>query len=97
LKYSADARRQIRDLIRHYENLGRAEAARTLANSLVAAERRIAANPADGLSAPRPYPTLVRPGVAWIKAGRYWIAYRCTERPTILAVFYETADIPGRL
>jgi hypothetical protein len=29
--------------------------------------------------------------------GRYWVAYRTTPRLRIDAVFYETADIPGRL
>jgi hypothetical protein len=49
------------------------------------------------LSAPRPYPDLARPGLAWIKAGRYWIAYRTKPRVIIVAVFYDTANIPGRL
>jgi hypothetical protein len=31
-----------------------------------------------------------------IKAGRYWIAYEPTT-PVIVGVFYETANIPGRL
>jgi hypothetical protein len=32
-----------------------------------------------------------------VKAGRYWIAYSTKQPPVIVAVFYETADIPGRL
>jgi hypothetical protein len=52
--------------------------------------------PGDGLPAPRPYPELARPGQAWLKAGRYWIAYGTGAPPVILAVFFETADIPGR-
>ena len=54
-------------------------------------------NPGAGLSAPRPYPALAQKGRAWIKAGRYWIAYRTKPRLLIVAVFYETANIPGRL
>ena len=58
---------------------------------------RIEADPAAGLPAPRPYPELARPGRAWVKAGRYWVLYRTTAPPVIIAVFFETADIPGRL
>jgi len=65
--------------------------------SLAGAWEKIVANPAAGLAAPRPYPQLAYPGRLWIKAGRYWIAYRMTPVPVIVAVFHETADIPGRL
>jgi hypothetical protein len=44
-----------------------------------------------------PYPHVARPGRAWIKAGRYCIAYNTAHPPVIAAVFYETANIPGRL
>lgn len=53
--------------------------------------------PEGGLPAPRAYPQLARPGLAWMKAGRYWIAYRINPYPVIAAVFYEAADIPRRL
>jgi hypothetical protein len=33
----------------------------------------------------------------WIKEGRYWIAYNPAPEPTIVAIFYESANIPGRL
>jgi plasmid stabilization system protein ParE len=74
-----------------------AGAAAALNAALEVAERRIAEHPEAGLSAPRPYPELARPGRAWIKAGRYWVAYRIKAPPLIVAVFYEMADIPGRL
>jgi hypothetical protein len=32
-----------------------------------------------------------------MKAGRYWVAYRPTAPRVILGVFFETADIPGRM
>jgi hypothetical protein len=54
-------------------------------------------NPATGLPAPRPYPQLARPGQAWVKAGRYWIAYRRRPRLVIAAVFFDTANFPKRL
>jgi hypothetical protein len=54
-------------------------------------------DPMAGLPAPRPYPQLARSGQAWVKAGRYWIAYRRRPRLVIAAVFYDAANIPKRL
>lgn len=36
-------------------------------------------------------------GRVWIKSGRYWIAYQTDPVPVIVAVYFETANIPGRL
>jgi hypothetical protein len=33
--------------------------------------------------------------LAWLKSGRYWIAYNRT--PAILAIFHDTANIPRQL
>ncbi|HEX4366898.1 MAG TPA: hypothetical protein VH023_08725 [Rhodopila sp.] len=49
------------------------------------------------MPAPRPYPALARPDREWVKAGRYWIAYRTRPRVLIIAVFFETANIPDRM
>jgi hypothetical protein len=38
---------------------------------------------------------LARPGHAWMKEGRYWIACSLTTPPVINAIFHEAADIPG--
>ena len=95
--YSPGAQRQIIDLQRHYSALRRPEALRNLDRALREAEQRIERNPLGGLPAPRPYPDLTRPGRRWVKAGPYWIAYSTTDPAVILAVFYETANIPGRL
>lgn len=97
IAYTARALRQIDDLIRHYEDRERIEAIRGLSAALDEAEAKIAGNPAAGLAAPRPYPGLASKGRAWIKAGRYWIAYATATPPVIVAVFYEAADIPNRL
>ncbi len=97
IHYTRRALRQITDLREHYDGLERYEATDALEAALHEAERRIEANPAVGLPAPRPYPRLARAGVSWVKAGRYWVAYRTTPRVIIAAVFYETANIPGRL
>jgi hypothetical protein len=32
-----------------------------------------------------------------VQAGRYWVAYSTTKPPVIVAVFYDAANIPGRL
>jgi plasmid stabilization system protein ParE len=95
--FTPRAGRQVRELRQHYEDLGRPEASRALAAALEAAWLAITTKPKAGLAAPRPYPRLAQPGRAWVKAGRYWIAYSTSDPPVITAVFYETADIPGRL
>jgi plasmid stabilization system protein ParE len=91
------AARQVRALRQHYEELGRPEATRNLVAAIEAAWREITMNPSAGLPAPRPYPRLARPGRGWVHAGRYWIAYIIRPSPAIVAVFFETADIPRRL
>ena len=96
IEYAPRAASQVAALRHHYEDLGRPAAVRALVSALDEAERRIEGNPTGGLPAPRPYPQLARPGVAWIKVARYWVAYSLTQPPVIVAVFYETADIPGR-
>lgn len=95
--YAARALRQIDDLHHHYKNLGHIEAILTLDAALYEAERKIEANPSGGLPAPRPYPRVARPGRAGVKAGRYWVAYTTTAPPVITAIFYDAADIPGRV
>jgi hypothetical protein len=32
-----------------------------------------------------------------VKSGRYWISYSIRPPPVIVAVFFETADIEGRI
>ncbi len=91
------AGRQVRELRQYYEDLERPEATRALVSALETAWQAITTNPAAGLPAPRPYPHLARRGRAWVKTGRYWVAYSTVQRPVIVAVFYETANIPGRL
>ena len=97
IEYTPRAIRQIGTLVRHYEDRHRPEAIRALFAALDAAERKIERNPPAGLAAPRPYPQVARKGRAWVKAGRYWVAYSTTHPPVIVAVFFETADIPRRI
>jgi dUTP pyrophosphatase len=94
--YAREAQEQVDNLLLHYEARGRPEATRNLAVALGLAEARIERDPDGGLRAPRPYPSVARPGYAWIKVGRYWISYSRNSPPVIVAVFHETADIPSR-
>jgi plasmid stabilization system protein ParE len=93
---TARAERQFRELLQHCEDLERPEATRGLIAALEEASRKIEKSPNAGLAAPRPYPRLARPDRLRIKAGRYWIAYE-PMTPVIVGVFYETANIPGRI
>ena len=97
IAYAAAAQRQIDALVSHYGLLGRSEAIRNLDKALSEAESRVLRDPTAGLPAPRPYPSLARPGRAWIKVGRYWIAYSLASGPLIVCVFHDSADIPNRL
>lgn len=94
---SRKAEQQFDALVRHYERLERADAIRNLIAAVEEAAGRIAADPKCGLPAPRPYPDLTSPRRAWVKAGRYWIAYRTTNPAIVTGIFFETADIPKRL
>jgi hypothetical protein len=71
IEYAPRAKSQVAALRQHYENLDRPAAVGALIAALDDAERRIESNASAGLVAPHPYPWLARPGVAWIKAGRY--------------------------
>jgi plasmid stabilization system protein ParE len=97
LSLTRRATTQVGALWRHYMERERPEAFRNLIAALREASAAIERDPAAGLPAPRSYPRLVRPGWAWVKAGRYWIAYRRQPQLVITAVFYETANIPRRL
>jgi plasmid stabilization system protein ParE len=96
IRLSPSAERQVLALLRHYSEQGRPEAARNVLTAIDWAIVQIERNPM-GVAAPRPYPELARPGRAWTKAGRYWIAYSAATPPVILADFLETANIPRRL
>jgi len=94
---SARATLDVARLEEHYDQLGRPEAIRNLAHALAEASDRIENDPDAGLTAPRPYPGIARPGRLWLHVRRYWIAYSTTVPPVMLAVLYDTANIPGRV
>jgi len=97
IAFSRRARKQLVELNRHFEERERPDAIRNLIAALRSALIAIEQDPDAGLPAPRPYPQLARQGTVWVKAGRYWIGYRRRPKLTIVAIFYETANIPGRL
>lgn len=94
MKFTDEARHQVDELRHHFRRKKRLEASRNLTLALRDAAHQITEG--KGIDAPRPYPALARSGRAWVKAGRYWVAYSITRPPVILAVFYDEADMPGR-
>ncbi|MDE1148501.1 MAG: hypothetical protein PW843_18095 [Azospirillaceae bacterium] len=95
IHFSAEAEAQLASLQDYFEERLWLQALEKLADAVDEAERFILNEPAKGLPAPRPYPWLTQADVAWIKVHRYWFAYRA-QPPLVLALFDETADIPGR-
>ncbi len=96
IRYSLKALALIDDLSAHYVKKNRIEALLSLETALSEAELQIERTPLAGLPAPRPYPDLAAKGERWILVRHYWVAYTTTDPPFILAVFHDSADIPGR-
>ena len=98
IPFSPRAKRQLDDLTRHYAERGRDAAIDNLVDSVERSSARYLANRGLFYDAPRPYPTLLRPGWRWTKEGQYWIAFGPAKAgPVIHAIFYEAANMPGRL
>jgi plasmid stabilization system protein ParE len=96
--FSPTARGHIASLRRHYEDRERPDAIRNLIRAMEDVAARISRAPGKGLMAPRPYPSLLRPGLRWLKAGPYWVAYMSRDSGAVVeGVFHESADIPNRL
>ena len=98
-RLTAEARRDLADLKRHYRAAARPEAILRLAQATTAAGL-MADNPnTRWFAAPRPYPELASAGFRWLKLHRYWFA--CTTAPDgegiIHAILYDAANIPARL
>ena len=96
IRLSLRARRHVAQLQQHFLRSNRPEALLNLMAALAEAADLIQHNPHVGIGAPRPYPQVKRNGVAWLRVGRYWIAYLQRPELMISAVYYDTADIPGR-
>jgi plasmid stabilization system protein ParE len=92
-----EARRHVRALYAYYEERERPEAARALRNALTAAWEKISTSPGGGpvraTALPAAWPT--GQGMAQGRA----LLDCLSDPPTtaIVAVFFETANIPGRV
>ena len=94
--YTPNARRQVAGLIAHYRAKRRPEALRNLDRFLTEAEAAIVNGPKRPRLFPATYRDLARPGIAWLKSGIYWVAYKQTDPPVIVAVFWDRAAIDRR-
>ncbi len=98
IRLSPAAERQLDALTGYYAERERDEAIDRLVDSVERASARYLGDRGPFYDAPRPYPSLLRPGWRWTREGRYWIAFSASPTgPVIRAVFHDSADIPGRL
>lgn len=97
IELSRRAQQHVAALERHFDSLDRDAAVLNPTAALAEASDQIEGDPTAGLPAPRPYPQLGKPGRLWLHVWRYWIAYSTATPPVILAVCYDTANIPKRL
>jgi plasmid stabilization system protein ParE len=98
IRLSRAARAQISELAKYYNEQDRPEAVRNLRVIIARAAERIETQRGRFFPAPRPYPSLTRPGWLWLKEGPYWIAYAAGPGgATIQVIFHEAADIPSRM
>ncbi len=95
MRLSIRAKAQLAAFRRHYQQKGRPDAAYNVTKALKEAAFRIEMG--WSVPAPTPYPELRRAGEAWVHAGRYWILHTTTKPIIAQAVFYDSADIPGRV
>jgi plasmid stabilization system protein ParE len=98
-RLTAEAERQVTDLVRHYLDRQRVEAATRLIEAVEAAVTAVDQPMTRWSDAPRPYPQLAAAGFRWIKVHRYWIAYKPdpAAQPLIHHVLFDGANIPGRI
>lgn len=95
---TATARAQLETLEEHYARLGRDLAVVRMLEAVAMAELRIEKGLGPFYDAPRPYPGVRREGRQWLKEGAYWIAFTAEpDEQAIVAIFYEAANIPGRI
>ena len=95
---TAAAQAQLEALEKHYAELGRDIATIRMTEAVAMAAARIEEQAGPFWPAPRPYPDLEAYGWQWLKEARYWIAFvPISSGYAITGVFYETANIPGRL
>ncbi len=95
---TAAAQAQLEMLEDHYARLGRDLATVRMTEAVAMAAARIEEQAGPFWPSPRPYPELAAYGWQWLKEGRYWIAFAPTPGGyAVTGIFFETANIPGRL
>jgi hypothetical protein len=98
IRLTSRARAQIASLMAHYVERDRDDAIGNLRRAVTTASERIVAQRGPFFPAPRPYPSIARPGWRWLKVGSYWIAFGETGGSFVVrALFHESANIPGRM
>lgn len=98
IRLSAGAQAQVEALERHYAEIDRDVAALRMSEAIERAGARIEEQIGPFLLYPRPYPAILVDNWKWLKEARYWIAFEPVfDGYMITAVFYDTANIPGRL
>lgn len=97
-RLTAEAAVQVDALLDYYSQRGRDQAIRQLRRAVGQALTKIEANPAGGRSFPGPYRGVARWQYRWIKVHRYWFGYVVEDGEAVVTnVFFETADIQGRI
>ena len=92
------AGQQIQALLDHYIARERDGAIDNLNRAVREALNAIEADPQAGRPYPASYRALAQRGFSWVKVGRYWFAYTTRKGyPVVTNVFYEAANIPGRI
>jgi hypothetical protein len=95
---TAEAQAQLEALEAHYAQLGRDLATIRMTEAMAMAAARIEEQAGPFWPAPRPYPGLAIYGWRWLKEARYWIAFtQISDGYAITGIFFDTANIPGRL
>ena len=90
--------RQIDELLDDYMIKERDGAIDNLNRAVREALAAIEAKPSAGRPYPATYRALADRGFSWMKIHRYWFAYSTHKGyPVLTNVFYEEADIPGRV
>ena len=97
LELAASAERQVERLVRHYRRKNRFEAEFRLLKTLEDAADIVGRGAQKYLMAPPRYPSVAQYGLLWFKVWHYWIAITSEVDPKIMAVIYETANIPGQM
>jgi hypothetical protein len=98
IRVIARARAQIAILTAYYVDRDRDDAIKNLKRAVITACNRILVQIGPFYPAPRPYPSIARPGWLWLKTGSCWVVLGETGTGYVIhALFHESANIPDRM